>query len=190
MTAQLPVSTDVQRAKLTARDFWLLADSGAFEGFAKTELIEGEIWVVNSVYVWHAKTMAYLATELTLALRALGSDLVVYSSGSVDMSDDSVPEPDVSIGEDHDEKGLPLNKLALAIEVSDSTLANDLTSKAPLYARHGVPEYWVVDREGRRVIQMWAPEGDAYAERREMAFGQRIEGATVKGLAVETAALK
>ncbi len=40
---------------------------------------------------------------------------------------------------------------------------------------------------GARVIhQMWAPEGEAYTERREVAFGERIAAATVEGLAVET----
>ena len=189
MTAQLPVSTDAQRAKLTARDFWLLADAGAFEGFAKSELIEGEIWIVNAVYAWHAKAVAYLSIELGLALRNLGSTLVVYSSSSVDLSDDSVPEPDVSVGDDHDEKGLPLSKLALAIEVSDSTLANDLTRKASLYARHGVPEYWVVDRQGRRIVQMWAPTSEGYTGRREVAFGERVTAETIAGLVIATVKL-
>ena len=41
--------TAPQPARLTARDFWLLADSGAFDRHARTELIEGEIWVVRSI---------------------------------------------------------------------------------------------------------------------------------------------
>ena len=154
MTAQLPISTDVQRAKLTARDFWLLADADAFEGFAKSELIEGEIWVVNSVWVWHSRTMAFFTIELGLALRSLRSDLIVYGSGSVDLSDDSVPEPDISVGLETTGRGIPAGKLRLAVEVSDSTLHNDLDRKAPLYARFGVPEYWVADRENRRIVQM------------------------------------
>lgn len=190
MTAQLPISTDVQRAKLTARDFWTLAEAGAFAGFAKSELIEGEIWVVNSVWAWHAKTTAFFTIELGFALRELASDLVVYTSGSVDMTDDSVPEPDVSIGADHPERtGLPLAKLALAIEVSDSTLQNDLGPKARLYARCGVREYWVVDATGRVVHQMWAPSGDGYAEQRQVAFGDPLTAATLDGLTIPTGAL-
>ena len=191
MTAQLPISTDVQRARLTARDFWTLAEAGAFEGFAKTELIEGEIWVVNSVWAWHAKTTAYFTVELALALRALGSDLVVYTSGSVDMSDDSVPEPDVSVGIDHPERtGLPLDKLSLAVEVSDSTLTNDLGRKARLYARCGVREYWVVDAAGGVVHQMWNPTGDTFADRRQVAFGEPLGSTTIAGLTVPTDGLR
>ena len=187
MTAQLPISTDVQRAKLTARDFWTLAEAGAFEGFAKTELIEGEIWVVNSVCVWHSRTTAYFTGELIFALRSLRPELVVYTSGSVDMSDDSVPEPDVSVGIDHRERtGLPLGKLALAVEISDSTLANDLNRKARLYARYRVPEYWVVDADGQAVHQMWSPVGEAYSERRSVPFGDPLISATIPGLTIQT----
>ena len=190
VTVQLPISTDVQRIGLTARDFWTLAEAGAFEGFAKSELIEGEVWVANSVRASHAKTTAYFIAELGLALRAFGSRLIVYASGSVDMSNDSVPEPDVSVGIDHGEHtGLPLEKLALAVEVSDSTLKNDLGRKARLYARYGVREYWVTDANGRVVHQMWAPAGDAYTERREVAFGETLTSTTIGGLAIPTAAL-
>jgi len=35
--------------------------------------------------------------------------------------------------------------IILALEVSDASRKYDLGSKAPLYARHGVAHYWVVD---------------------------------------------
>ncbi len=40
------------------------------------------------------------------------------------------------------------NETRLVIEVSDSTLRFDQTTKGNLYARAGVPEYWVVDLTG------------------------------------------
>jgi Uma2 family endonuclease len=189
MTAQLPLSTDVQRAKLTARDFWVLADSGAFEKFAKSELIEGEIWVVNSVWAWHARTTALVTGELIIALRQIGSDLTVYTSGSVNLSEDSVPEPDVSVGEEHDGPGIPLEKLRLAVEVSDSTRKNDLGRKARLYAQAGIPEYWVVDRDEKRVVRMWSPTSNGYAREDESSFGKQVQSATLDWVTVNTAGL-
>ena len=41
--------------------------------------------------------------------------------------------------------------LLLAVEVSNSTLKDDLHKKADLYARAGVPEYWVLDVVARRL---------------------------------------
>jgi Uma2 family endonuclease len=42
--------------------------------------------------------------------------------------------------------------LALVVEIADTTLAFDLTTKAHLYARAGIVEYWVVDVIGRRLV--------------------------------------
>lgn len=185
MNAPFKPDAGVHRARLTAKDYWTLADAGAFEGYAKTELIEGEIWVMNSIWAWHAATMMYVGAELTFALRAIGSDLVVYGSGSVDLTDDSVPEPDVSVGARHEVRGVPLAKLRLAVEVSDTTLAQDLGRKVRLYGSAGVPEYWVVDREGQRVVQMWSPQDGGFGERREVPFGARIDS-MILGVGIDT----
>jgi Uma2 family endonuclease len=185
MTAFEPINVP-HAAKLRACDFALLAQAGAFADYARSELIEGEIWVVNAVYSWHAKTMARLAQHFGNALDALGDGLTLYVPVAIAMSDDSVPEPDLSVGLDNADGFLPLEKLKLAVEVSDTTLDIDLGRKARLYARHGVPEYWVVDREGTRVVQMWRPEGDAYAQVVEIGFGGAVTAATIAGLTIPT----
>lgn len=179
------------QAKLTAKDFWLLADSGAFANHARTELIEGEIWVVNSVHRWHARTMIKIGVALSNALEHRGLDMEVLSAGSVSMSDDSVPEPDLSViaPQDEDADTIGLHELKLAIEISDSTAEFDLGRKAKLYARYGVPEYWVFCREPAQVIQLWSPTADGYAERREIPFGERVEAVTIDGFAIETTAI-
>ena len=40
----------------------------------------------------------------------------------------------------------------MVIEISDSTLGFDLTTKAALYARAEIVEYWVIDIGARRLI--------------------------------------
>lgn len=42
--------------------------------------------------------------------------------------------------------------LRLIVEISDSTLGFDLTTKAELYARAGIIEYWVIDVAAHRLI--------------------------------------
>ena len=44
-----------------------------------------------------------------------------------------------------------MSDILLVIEVADTTIDYDLGTKVPLYERAGVPEVWVVDREGRQV---------------------------------------
>ena len=79
--------------------------------------------------------------------------------------------------------------MRLAVEVSDSTIKNDLGRKARLYAQFGVPEYWVVDHDGRRVVRMWAPSENGYAQSDECAFGAPVSSATLPGVTIPTAAL-
>lgn len=42
--------------------------------------------------------------------------------------------------------------LVLAVEVAATTLSMDLCNKADLYARAGIPDYWVLDVNQRRMI--------------------------------------
>lgn len=175
-----------QKLGLRAADFLMLSDAGAFDGYARTELLEGEIWAVNAIHSWHAKTVADLTIDLGYLLRSLNNGLRIFSASSVLLSDDSVPEPDLSIGEDNDEGILPLAKLKLAIEVSDSTATTDLGVKLRLYAGAGVPEYWVVERDTRTVHQFWAPSDGAYAGQRAVPFGERVEAVTIAQVGAET----
>lgn len=190
MTYHQPVAAAPQVAKLTARDFWLLADAGAFQDYVRTELIEGEIWFVNAVHSWHAKVMARVSRALGNALEAMGSPLEIYLPVSVDMSEHDVPEPDISIGEPHDDGPLPLSKLRLAVEITDTSEKMDLLVKPRLYARHGVPEYWVIHRGGGCAIRHTDPRADGYARQDEIKFGQRVESLTIEGIAIETADLR
>ena len=167
----------------------MLAESGAFREYARTELIEGEILAVNAIQTRHAQIQASLHLAIGFALRSLALELQTYLAPSVQMGD-SMPEPDIAIAGQTSETFLPLAALRLVVEVSDTSLEYDLGRKAALYARNSVREYWVVDIAARVIHQMWAPTAGAYAERREVKFGERIEAATIEGLAVETGAIK
>jgi Uma2 family endonuclease len=186
-----PDDAEPRPAKLTAKDFWLLADSGAFANHARAELIEGEIWVVNSVHRWHARITGIMHVALVRAIEAAGLQLEVLIAGSVSMDENSVPEPDLSViaPTSDDAKTILGEELRIAVEITDSSAGFDLGRKAVLYAGHGVPEYWVIHRDRREIIQMWSPTGTGFAERREVKFGERIEAATIEGLAVETAGI-
>ncbi|MCH1927617.1 Uma2 family endonuclease, partial [Shewanella sp. C31] len=53
----------------------------------------------------------------------------------------------------------------------DTSLRYDLQVKLPRYAQAGVPEVWVVDLEGKRVLVHRKPEAGAYRE--ALALGPR-----------------
>lgn len=57
------------------------------------------------------------------------------------------PEPDVVVvvGSFHDYKHAHPTTAVLAVEVSDTTLAYDRSTKAAIYARAGIEDYWIVN---------------------------------------------
>ena len=74
------------------------------------------------------------------------------------------------------------------VEVADSSLAYDRGPKLALYARHGVPEVWIVDLADRAVEICREPGPDGYAERRRLTEGLPTP-TLVPGLAIDLAAL-
>ncbi len=82
----------------------------------------------------------------------------------------SSPEPDVCVLRQAVETYLPTGtpsatEAILLIEVADSTLEYDLTTKAGLYARAGVAEYWVLDVTGRELNILTNPLDGVYSSR-------------------------
>ena len=66
-------------------------------------------------------------------------------------SDDSEPEPDVTVIPEADHSDHHPTSVLLVVEVSRSGAAVDLGVKARVYASIGVPDYWVLDVVGGRL---------------------------------------
>lgn len=189
MTAQETLGRP-QRAKLTVGDFLLLDRSGAFRAYAKTELIDGTVIVVNAQYSEHFTVKTLLLRRLADACDALGQGYEAWTEGSIDIPPHDVPEPDIFITRERPSKGLVrAGTVALVVEIATTSLRLDLGEKLKLYASAGIAEYWVVDVGGGAIHQMWSPENDGYAERRELPLGERLEAVMIDGLGVETAGL-
>ena len=186
MTAIRPVDVP-QPAKLTIEQFELLDRSGAFDGYAKAELIEGAVYVMQGQFRAHSFAKNELTYRLRRALEDQGSDLLPQSEPTVAMPPLSLPEPDIVVTSAPKGDGYtPLDSLALAVEISDSSAAFDLREKGQLYASHGVPEYWVLEIPAAMLHQFWSPSERGYRESRSIPVGERIESATIPGLAVES----
>ena len=87
MNAPARIIASPERARLSVDDYVLLNDNGAFEGYTKTELIEGEIWVMNAQYSRHARAKTRLTVALTAKLIEIGSELEAISEVAVRLSE-------------------------------------------------------------------------------------------------------
>ena len=92
---------------------------------------------------------------------------------------ESEPEPDLAIirGDEHTFlKRHPGPKdMALVIEVADTSIRRDRVIKARIYARAGIPHYWIINLSAARVEVFSEPSGPtdtpSYGQRR--SYGRR-----------------
>ena len=103
-------------------------------------------------------------------LKGVFGERFVLPGASIDVAPEdnptNEPEPDIIVlkREFTSLSAIPRPEdLHLVVEVADTTLRFDLTTKAALYARAGIVEYWVLDVAGRRLIVHWDPRGGVYS---------------------------
>jgi Uma2 family endonuclease len=139
--------------------------AGLWEG-QHYELVDGELINKLPKYLRHVRGVQRAFRAL---VEIFGWDFVL-TEPSVDVAAEdhrtSEPEPDVVVL-NRSASEIPGNEpeppdIALFVEVSDTTLHHDLTTKAALYARAGIPEYWVLDLNARRLVVHREPAGGVY----------------------------
>ena len=86
-------------------------------------------------------------------------------------------EPDVSLvrGVPRDYRGRHITPrdVALVVEVSDTTLAND-RRRVPTYGSAGIPVYWIVNLLDRKIEVYSGPSSSGYSSRVDFQAGQNI----------------
>lgn len=136
----------VRRHRLTVAEYFRMAEVGLLAPEARVELIEGEILDMAPI----GPQQGSLTWELLRRIaRDLGDQVWVWPQATLPLNEFSAPEPDVALLRYRDDKykhGYPSPEdVLLIIEVSESSLRHDLKVKVPLYARHKIPEVWIVD---------------------------------------------
>jgi Uma2 family endonuclease len=133
-----------------------LGPAGLFRD-AKTMLLRGELFVMTLPGPHHNLCLGLLEDWLRGAF-AVGHH--VRNQMAFDIGTDSDPGPDLAVvvGSRRDYADQQPTGAALIVEIADSSLAIDTTTKAELYATAGVPEYWVLDISGRELIVFRDPQ--------------------------------
>jgi Uma2 family endonuclease len=153
----------ILRHRITVDEYYRMAEVGILAPDARVELIEGEIIDMAPIGSGHAGTVSQLNQ---LLLRAVGDRAHVLPQLVVRLSDISEPQPDLVLvkprADFYKKKHPGPADTFLIIEVSESSLRYDLQLKAPLYARHAIPEYWIIDLPGRQVRFFRSPEAGQY----------------------------
>ena len=169
-----------------------MCDAGVFGSTDdRVELREGLLHRMSPLHVPHAAATFAVCEALSSALKALGSSFKVLPGVSVRVGPCNLPIPDAIVWDPMRTRDfVPVERVRLAVEICNTTHAEDLGYKPGLYARGGIPEYWVVDLPGQVVHQRWEPIDGSYAQARVMKFGDVVSAATLPGVSVGTAPLR
>jgi Uma2 family endonuclease len=154
--------------------FHQMGETGILGPADRVELIDGEIIDMSPIGVLHAAIVDVLARHFG---RRAGEAVFIRCQNPLRLDDISEPEPDIAILRPRADLYTTAHPgptdVLLVIEVADTSLAYDLGTKVPLYARHGVPEVWVIDaatrrtrvfREPAKSPEAGRPAGSGYAE--------------------------
>jgi Uma2 family endonuclease len=145
--------------RFTVEEYHRLIDLGILREDERLELIHGFIVEKPPIKPPHATTVRKL-TRLLIGL--VGDAAVVQTQLPITLSD-SEPVPDLAIvasPEERYESAHPGPRdVLLAIEVSDSSLPDDQTTKLQLYAVEKIARYWIVNLIDRRAEVYTQPRG-------------------------------
>jgi Uma2 family endonuclease len=157
--------------RFTAAEFLRLYESGFFGKKERLRLIGGEVYSMAPTGPEHATGLGRLIGVLA---RALYPRFEIATDPTLRFSEHDVTEPDAVVIPPGPRPRPPIAiaEIQLIVETAHSSLEDDLTVMAAIYAAAGVPEYWVLDLENRRLVVFREPEAGAYAHRRNVEIGE------------------
>ena len=178
------VEEPLRRKRFAREEVNQMLDLGLFSG-QRFELIDGDLIDKMGQNPAHASAIRFLSGwasthfpgrfQCQLPIELAGPDAAWNE-----------PEPDITVFAEakaaYQRRHPRSDETILVIEVADSTvieladgtLRQDSERKRSLYARGGVPEYWVADLRGRRLIVHRNPIGDNFTDVKIFTEGEIV----------------
>jgi Uma2 family endonuclease len=158
------LETFPNRVRWTVEECYELVDAGYLKG--RYEVIDGEIISKTGQNPPHRIVLKMIEKWLL----SLFDTLCVHIQGPIRIPGDegrnTEPEPDIVVTLEpttaYQEQNPGPDDLVVAIEVADSSLSFDTKTKALLYARVGIREFWAADVNGCSIHVFREPTEDGY----------------------------
>ena len=142
----------LQRKLFSVAEYYQLAQVGILKDTDRVELINGEIITMSPINSPHGGMVNRLTR---LFFKLLNDQVTITVQNPITLDNYSEPEPDLVIAkfdeDDYEKKHPQPADILLVIEVADSTLEKDRSTKCPLYAKTGIEEYWIVDLVNKKM---------------------------------------
>ncbi|HWE39585.1 MAG TPA: Uma2 family endonuclease [Isosphaeraceae bacterium] len=148
-----------QLYRFSVEQYDAMAEHGILTEEDRVELLEG--WIISKM---GRNPPHILATKLAVKhlARAVPEGWHVAKEDPI-CTDASEPEPDISVlrgdERDYEDRKPAPEDVGLVVEVADSTLSDDQTYKKQIYAKAGIPFYWIVNIPDTKLLVHGDPTG-------------------------------
>jgi Uma2 family endonuclease len=160
---------------LTVEDYHRMAEAGILGEDDRVELIEGELIDMAPIGSGHASEVMRLNRSLSAAVAGRA---IISPQNPIRLGTHSEPQPDMAVlryRNDFYKASHPQPAdILLLIEIADTTIRYDREIKIPLYARHGIPEVWLIDLQQERVEIYLQPSSEGYRQILRPGKNERI----------------
>lgn len=157
----------------TRQQYEQMVDAGVLTGDDPVELVDGHIVTMSPQNSFHV-------TAVGLCRRTLeslcSSEIHVRSQAPLALGPDSEPEPDLAVVEGHlmDYRDEHPSRALLVVEILESSLQKDREQKRLLYARHDIPEYWIVNLAAKHLEVYRDPASGDYKTKTTRERGDTV----------------
>ena len=159
------MDTLVRRRRFTVDEYECMSRAGILHEDERVELIDGEVIEMPPIGPGHAGDTKQLNQ---LFSSRLGTRAIVGVQDPIRLPPGAEPEPDIALlrpRQDFYRTAHPgPDDVLLIVEVAETSLAYDRDVKVPMYAAAGIPEVWVVDVAGGRVLVFREPQADGFRQ--------------------------
>lgn len=180
----------VKKHRFTVEEFQKMGEAGIFGEIDRVELMDGEVVEMSPPgwrHAWYVRQLTRMLAGFAETQRAQrGEDYEVSIQDPLVTDEHGQPQPDAMLMKPVPPGRLPnFQDALLVIEVSDSTLSYDKNTKLPRYAAAGIPEVWISDIQTETIEVHSDPTPDGYRKTIRHGRAERIESATLPGLAFD-----
>lgn len=171
--AASPPVTDRVYRRFSVAEYEEMIQSGIIKEDDNVELLEG--WIVEKMTKNPSHTLCVGLVNDAIAGLSLKGWFINLEQPI--MTDDSEPEPDISVIQgqrrDYRSRKPQAADIAFVVEVADTSLPDDRQWKLGIYARAGIGIYWIVNLRARRIEVYTEPYTDETKSgyREETFFG-------------------
>lgn len=181
---------ELLKRRFDVEDYHRMGKAGILTEDDRVELIDGEVLAMTPIGPRHN---AAVDRAIRVLVTAAGDRAIVRVQGSVRLDRFHEPQPDIVLlrpQPDFYASHLPAPPdILLVIEIAESSLQYDRDVKVGIYARSGIPEYWLADLDARVVWRYSDPNNGVYRKSVRWERGQAMAPAALPDCTIAVADL-